>query len=29
MENILVELRKEMLSPQNKRTPQPPEGSIF
>eukprot|EP00210_Caulerpa_lentillifera_P005445 g5207.t1 len=29
MENILVELRKEMLSPQNKRTAQPPEGSMF
>jgi ubiquitin-conjugating enzyme E2 variant len=29
METILVELRKEMNSPANKRLPQPNEGSIY
>ncbi|KAG8860328.1 E2 ubiquitin-conjugating protein mms2 [Tulasnella sp. 330] len=29
MENILVELRKEMASPTNRKLPQPPEGSTY
>ncbi|CAK9781721.1 UBC-like protein [Cutaneotrichosporon oleaginosum] len=29
LENVLVELRREMASPSNRKTPQPPEGSEF
>ncbi|KAK9823767.1 hypothetical protein WJX72_005358 [[Myrmecia] bisecta] len=29
LETVLVELRKEMASPQNRKLPQPPEGTMF
>ncbi|PRP82126.1 hypothetical protein PROFUN_10334 [Planoprotostelium fungivorum] len=29
LETVLVELKKEMISPQNKKLPQPPEGARF
>ncbi|KXN74409.1 UBC-like protein [Conidiobolus coronatus NRRL 28638] len=29
LETVLTELRKEMIAPQNKKTPQPPEGTLF
>ncbi|KAK3817632.1 MAG: ubiquitin-conjugating enzyme/RWD-like protein, partial [Benniella sp.] len=29
LENILVDLRREMASPNNRKLPQPPEGSVF
>ncbi|KAJ7022691.1 ubiquitin-conjugating enzyme/RWD-like protein [Mycena alexandri] len=29
LEHVLVEIRKEMASPANRKLPQPPEGSMF
>ncbi|KAF7296393.1 UBIQUITIN-CONJUGAT-2 domain-containing protein [Mycena chlorophos] len=29
LEHVLVEMRKEMASPSNRKLPQPPEGSVF
>lgn len=29
METVLVELRREMAAPQNRKSPQPPEGTTY